>query len=82
MKTFQVTLDAKLVRDVDKAARRLGTTRSAFARKALRDALDRLRTAELERKHREGYERFPVSRGEFEITGSHRAWPWSDDEAW
>lgn len=82
MKTVQMTLDAKLVRDVDKAARRLGTTRSAFARKALRDALQRLRTAELERTHREGYERFPVSRGEFEVAEPHRAWPWSDDEAW
>ena len=82
MKTVQMTLDAKLVRDVDKAVRRLGTTRSAFARKALRDALERIRIAELERKHREGYERLPVARGEFGIAESDRAWPWGDDEAW
>jgi len=39
MKTVQMTLDESLVREVDKAAKRLGTTRSAFARKALREAL-------------------------------------------
>ena len=34
-----MTLDAELVAAVDKAARRLGTSRSAFARDALRAAL-------------------------------------------
>jgi len=32
VRTVQMTLDADLVSAVDKAARRLGTTRSAFAR--------------------------------------------------
>jgi metal-responsive CopG/Arc/MetJ family transcriptional regulator len=38
MRTVQTTPDERLVDRVDRAARRLGTTRSAFARDALRDA--------------------------------------------
>lgn len=80
MKTVQMTLDERLVVEIDKAVRRLGTTRSAFARRALRDALDKLHTVELERRHREGYQKKPVRRGEFDVPASHLAW--GDDEAW
>jgi metal-responsive CopG/Arc/MetJ family transcriptional regulator len=37
-----MTLDADLLAALDKVVRRLGTTRSAFAREALRAALARL----------------------------------------
>ena len=40
------TLDEELVQAVDEAAKRLGTTRSGFTRKALRQALTRLRERE------------------------------------
>jgi metal-responsive CopG/Arc/MetJ family transcriptional regulator len=36
MKTVQMTLDENLVEAVDREAKRIGTTRSAFARDALR----------------------------------------------
>ena len=49
MKTVQMTLDDDLVREVDRLSRKLGTTRSAFARDALREALRRRAEAELER---------------------------------
>ncbi|MBI2216054.1 MAG: ribbon-helix-helix protein, CopG family [Candidatus Rokubacteria bacterium] len=74
MTTVQMTLDEELVAQVDRAARRLGTTRSAFARDALRAALARLRVTELERKHRDGYARKPVREGEFSIPESERVW--------
>lgn len=74
MKTVQMTLDDDLVRDVDRVSRRLGTTRSAFAREALRDALRRRAEAELERKHREGYRRRPVAPGEFSAWEAEHAW--------
>lgn len=74
MRTVQMTLDEDLVAQVDKAARQLGTTRSAFARDALRAALARIRVSELERQHREGYARKPVRRGEFSIPERDRAW--------
>lgn len=41
MKTVQMTLDAALVTEVDRAVKALGTTRSAFTRQALRAALAR-----------------------------------------
>ena len=74
MKTVQMTLDEDLVKAVDRAARRLGTTRSGFAREALRSALRKARIAELEQKHREGYHRKPVKRGEFSDWESEQVW--------
>ncbi len=59
-----MTLDDELLRQVDEIVERLGTTRSAFTRKALRRALEAIRIAE-EEQHRRGYKRQPVSPGEF-----------------
>ena len=70
-----MTLDQALVESVDGAARRLGTTRSAFTRKALTDALERLRIEALERRHRSGYERHPIRRDEFSGWEREQAWP-------
>jgi metal-responsive CopG/Arc/MetJ family transcriptional regulator len=74
MKTVQMTLDEDLVKAVDRAAKRLGTTRSGFAREALRSALRKGHIAELERKHREGYRSKPVKRGEFTDWESEQVW--------
>ena len=65
LKTVQIMLDENLVKAVDVAAKKLGTTRSAFTRGALRSALREVHVRELESKHREGYKRKPVKRGEF-----------------
>jgi hypothetical protein len=62
MKTVQMTLDENLIASVDKVARRLGTTRSAFT------------INELEQKHREGYRRKPVRRGEFDDWEAEQVW--------
>jgi len=75
MKTVQMTLDEELVAAVDKAAQSLGTTRSAFARSALREAVAALRARELERRDREGYLRKPVRRGEFTLWEGEQVWP-------
>jgi len=74
MKTVQMTLDENLIASVDKVAKRLGTTRSAFTRQALKTALLEVRMNELERKHREGYKRKPVKRGEFEDWEAEQVW--------
>jgi metal-responsive CopG/Arc/MetJ family transcriptional regulator len=73
MKTVQMTLDENLVKAVDNAAKKLGTTRSAFTREALRSALKAVRVKELESRHREGYRRKPVKRGEFD---------WESEQVW
>ena len=75
MKTVQMTLEEALGEEVDHAAQILGTTRSGFTRHALRAALEDLHEKELERKHREGYERHPVQPGEFSDWEDEQAWP-------
>ena len=74
MKTVQMTLDEELVAAVDRVVRRLGTSRSAFAREALRDALRRVRVRSLEQKQRDGYARKPVRRGEFDAWEREQSW--------
>ena len=75
VKTVQMTLEPDLVARVDRVARRLGVTRSAFTRRALRAALDRLHVRELEDQHRQGYRRKPVRRGEFGAWTREQSWP-------
>jgi Arc/MetJ family transcription regulator len=74
LKTVQMTLDEDLVAAVDRAAHKRGTSRSQFTREALRDALGRLRVRELEERHRAGYEKEPVRKGEFDIWYAEQAW--------
>ena len=74
MKTVQMTLDENLVKAVDSAAKKLGTTRSAFTRQALRSALKEVRVKELESRHRQGYKRKPVKRGEFSEWELEQVW--------
>ena len=75
MKTVQMTIDPKLVAEVDRLARRLGVTRSAFTRRALQAEISRLRVEELEARDREGYRRKPVRRGEFDRWLAEQVWP-------
>jgi metal-responsive CopG/Arc/MetJ family transcriptional regulator len=74
MRTVQLTLDEDLVNQVDAMVQSLKTTRSAFARQALKAALARLEEEAMERKHREGYLRKPVRQSEFQ--------PWEGEQAW
>jgi metal-responsive CopG/Arc/MetJ family transcriptional regulator len=74
MKTVQMTLDEDLVKAVDAAARQLRTTRSAFTRRALREALRVLSVSKLEQQHRLGYEGLPVKRGEFSVWEKEQQW--------
>jgi Arc/MetJ-type ribon-helix-helix transcriptional regulator len=67
-------LDEELVKAIDQAIKRLGTTRSAFVRDAVRRALMKERIAELERRYREGYARKPVKRGEFSVWETEQVW--------
>ncbi len=74
MKTVQMTLDEKLVMEVDRAVEKLGTTRSAFTRQALRQALETIHVKILEQQHREGYTRQPAKQGEFSDWESEQVW--------
>jgi len=74
MKTVQMTLDEDLVEAVDRISKQLRTSRSAFTRKALREAIARYSVEQLERKHRQGYERCPVAADEFSVWEVEQAW--------
>lgn len=74
MRTIQMTLDDNLVKAVDRVSKELHTSRSAFTRKALQDALVRHKIEQLERKHRRGYEQNPVATEEFSIWETEHAW--------
>jgi metal-responsive CopG/Arc/MetJ family transcriptional regulator len=69
-----MTLDEDLVTAVDRVAKRLGTTRSAFTRDALRVALREVRALDMEKRQREGYAKAPVRKGEFDVWESEQAW--------
>ena len=74
MRTIQMTLDDDLVREVDRVSKQLHTNRSAFTRKALREALSRYSLEQLEQKHRQGYEQHPISTDEFSVWEAEQAW--------
>ena len=74
MRTIQMTLDDDLVTAVDRVSKELRTSRSAFARKALRDALARCTLEQLEHQHRREYERYPVAADEFSAWETEQAW--------
>lgn len=69
-----MTLDEELVKAVDRAAKKLNSSRSEFTRHALREALRRMTASEQEERHREGYARNPVRRGEFSAWEAEQSW--------
>ena len=74
MRTVQMTLDEHLVQTVDRVAKDLHTTRSAFAREALQQAVARVKTQRLEEKHRQGYLRKPAGAVEFSVWEKEQKW--------
>jgi metal-responsive CopG/Arc/MetJ family transcriptional regulator len=73
MRKVRMTRD-DVLKAVDEMASKLGTTRSALTRDALRAALARQRELALEQSHIEGYKEKPVKRDEFSIPEAEHAW--------
>ncbi|MBI5441534.1 MAG: ribbon-helix-helix protein, CopG family [Deltaproteobacteria bacterium] len=74
MKTVQMTLDEDLVEEVDRVVSELRTTRSSFARDALRAAIRKHREALLQERHRRGYEAHPTTTEEFGVWEGEQDW--------
>jgi predicted transcriptional regulator len=74
VKTVQMTLSEDLVSEVDRLAKKIGTTRSEFTRRALQKAIAGLREKEMERRQRKGYMKKPVKPGEFSDWETEQAW--------
>jgi metal-responsive CopG/Arc/MetJ family transcriptional regulator len=74
MRTIQMTLDDELVETVDRLVKELNTSRSAFTRDALREAVNRFYTGLQEAKHRQGYIAQPVNKNEFSVWEKEQDW--------
>ncbi len=74
MRTIQMTLDDDLAAAVDTVVKKLKTTRSAFTRKALKDAIKQVNVKVLENKHKKGYERYPSGKTEFNVWEAEQEW--------
>jgi metal-responsive CopG/Arc/MetJ family transcriptional regulator len=74
MKTIQMTINAHLLKAVDKLTRVRKTTRSALIRSALEAELRRERVNELEARHAAGYAGQPPLQSELSV--------WLDQQDW
>ena len=74
MRTIQMTIDEDLVKEVDRVSKELKTNRSAFTRKALREAVARYNIEQMERAHKNGYGRNPVLDDEFSAWEAEQVW--------
>ena len=74
MKIIQITIDERLLSNVDRMVTELKTTRSAFIREALEAALRRHKIAQLEQQHAQGYAKHPVEAGEFDVWTTEQVW--------
>ena len=75
METIQVVLEAGLLKEADKAARRLKKNRSALFREALRSYLRRLEQRDREDRDRAGFLRYPDSLDEPAVWDKVADWP-------
>lgn len=74
MRTIQMTLDDELVKRVDAISKELNTSRSAFTRRALHEAVNQHNIERLESKHRQGYAAHPVNKKEFSVWEKEQDW--------
>jgi hypothetical protein len=75
VETIQIVLDGPLLREADRAARRLRVNRSALVRAALQEHLKRLAIAGKEARDRDGYRRRPQDRDDLAAWDGVAAWP-------
>lgn len=74
MKTIQMEIDEGLLAEVERAIRESGTTRSEFICNSLRLVLRDSLVPALEKTHREGYKKHPVTEGEFDVWETEQVW--------
>ena len=74
MTTIQMTLEEELLKEMDRTVKKLRTTRSALIRESIRQYLKTIHIQQLEAKHRAGYSRQRVIKGEFDVSESDRGW--------
>ena len=74
MKTIQMTIDEALLQQVDVTVQNLNTTRSAFIRLALEQALRQYQVRRLEERDAVGYTAVPATATETDDWTAEQAW--------
>ena len=74
MTTIQMTLEEELLKEMDRTVKKLRTTRSALIRDSIRQYLKTIHIQQLEAKHRAGYSKKRVAKGEFDVSEFDRGW--------
>lgn len=74
MKTIQMTIDDALLQQVDRAVQDLNTTRSAFIRLALEQALRHYQVRRLEERDEAGYTAVPATASETDEWTTEQKW--------
>lgn len=69
-----MTIDEPLLAEVDRLIAELSITRSAFIREALQAAIRKHGIAALEAQDAQGYARYPVQPGEFDVWVAEQVW--------
>lgn len=80
MKTIQITIDEKLLSEVDRALKGRRRSRSAFIRESIVAQLKLQKRKRLEERDREGYLKYPVEPDEFYVDPSQL--DWGDEWEW
>lgn len=74
METIELAVNAVLLAEVDRVTQSLAMTRTAFMQYALELALKHQQILAKERRHAEGYARYPVETDEFDIAEASLVW--------
>ncbi len=74
MKTIQITIDEKLLAQMDRLLKGRPRSRSAFIRESIAAQLKLVKRKRLEDLHREAYRKYPVGPDEFYVDPSQLAW--------
>lgn len=74
MKTIQMEIDETLLAEVERATKANGATRSEFICNAIRLVLREATIPSLDKQHREGYAKKPVSKDEFDAWETEQVW--------
>ena len=84
MKTIQITMDEKLLAQLDRTLKGRRRQRSAFIRESIAAQIRRQHIQLLEEREREAYRKHPFLAGEFDVDPNQLAWPedWEDDGIW
>lgn len=73
--TIQIVVDAELLKEANRVAKRRKVNRSALMREALQEYLKRVRIKEMEDRERRAYETIPDDASAWDVWEREAVWP-------